>query len=1234
MTIARPGADGHDPATAGPAHPDRRPRRSLTWPGLAWRGLAWVAGPLIVWAVLARLLPKGLPPGIVVLGVIYGSLYALVAIGIVLVYRANRIINFAQAQLGVVAAILAIELHVTYGVSYILSCLAGIGAAIALGAVISLLPRHFRKSSRLILTVATIALAQALTGVATIVPLWFCDPAKNQACITATRNQSFNTPVNVHFSISPVVFMGNDIVAFAGAAAFVLALTLFLHHSKYGVAIRAAADNGDRAMLLGIPVPRLDTIVWCLAAVLSAAAVLLRVPVLGFSSFQTVSGGGDELLLFTLAAAVIGRMESLPRTAVAAIAIGIYESLATWTFANTTFVDATLVLVIVIALLIQKDAYRRVSNSLGSTWRDVASVRPIPRQLAQLGEVRWSSRVVKLALLAAAVVLPLILTTSQTYLAALILIYAIVGLSLLVLTGWAGQISLGQFALAGVGGATTAVLFQRHGWDFVLAVAAGVAVGALTALVIGVPALRIQGPFLAVTTLAFGLSVSTYFLAPNNLPWFVTTQINRPTIFGADVLGQDWQIYYFCLISFLLVMLAVRSLRRSRTGRALIATRDNEAATRAAAVSTTRMKLTAFAISGGIAGFAGSIFVVHQRGVNNGSFSADISIALFLMVVVGGAGSLPGVVIGAIYVWGTQYYLHGGFSLVASGLGILLLLIVLPEGLGGLLYRLRDGLLRELARRKGIPLRGPIVRATEPSGPDRGATAILEQVAPPNGSPGARADHGRAGDATRLPTGPSTADDGAPVETPEAIDVPQPSSERRPGPRDDRRSLTGGTRLLPLIVVAGLGAMAQLNALALILLLPDLRDSFHSSLFFVSTIVVAGIQVGLLIDVAVGALANRVRRMRLLCGGMGLVAVCSVLVAVAGHVSSILLLDIATAAITVAGWAFTSTQNSILADCYPIEARPRVYFVHRAIVAGAAGGWTSSGGRVGTLLRLADPLPRPRHPHRGARRARSARPCRTRPSPRAQRRRRRRPGTHVRRDNPGALREPVDPVPVLCPPVLGDDRDRRSSLHRPALPQRLPRQRVRAPARLRARGTGQLRRTRDRPVRHPTPDDDRSGACDAHGVAHRGRGRRFPARGRTGSVPGVGGRRPVRVRADRVLAARVDLRATVSTAAPPRMLTLAFALTSVWFGFGVILIAPAGLSLVSTVDGLLGYRAGFWCFAGLVVIGAWLLAVSARHLNRDIEKLHVTALADAEICRAWRRRTRSAADDPLARCWL
>jgi branched-chain amino acid transport system permease protein len=681
-----------------------------------WHGarvsIGWLAGSLVVWAFMAEVLPKGLPAGIVLLGIVYGAIYALLAVGIVMIYRGDRIINFAQAQIGVLPAVLAIELVVTYQVNFVLAAAAGLVTAVLFGAIISLLPRHFRNSSRLILTVATIGLGQLLTGLSTLVPIWFCNPATNSSCLNASNSQTVNVPLHTSFTVGPVLFSGNDIVAVSVAVLVAVALALFMRFSKYGLAIRAAAENRDRATLLGISVPRLDTIIWVMAAVLSALAIMLRVPVLGFGGFQTVTAGGDDILLRTLAAAVIGRMESLPRTVVAALAIGVFDAGATWTYSNSTFVDASLVVVIIVALLIQHRAHLRTSEAEQSTWRMVAAVRPIPRQLASLAEVRWSMRTLRVAFVALAALLPLVLSDSQTYLASLIVIYAIIGLSLLVLTGWTGQISLGQFGLAGIGGATTVTLYSRHGWDFFAALGAGVAVGAVMALIIGLPALRISGPFLAVTTLAFGVAASSYLLVPNYFPWLVTTVANRPRLFGHNILNANWQIYYFCLAGFFLVLLAVRSLRQSRTGRALIATRDNEPAARAAALNTTRHKLIAFMVSGAIAGFAGALFAVQQQGINSGAFTADIDIALFSMVVIGGLGSLPGVILGAIIVWSAQYFLPSGYAALVNGGGILLLLIFLPEGIGGLLYVGRDHLLRLVARRHGIPVAG-IWRGTE-----------------------------------------------------------------------------------------------------------------------------------------------------------------------------------------------------------------------------------------------------------------------------------------------------------------------------------------------------------------------------------------------------------------------------------------------------------------------------------------------------------------------------------------
>lgn len=693
------------------------------------RGLLWAAGFAVLWVVLDHTLKAGLPLGVVCLGVVYGSLYALIAMGIVLIYRGNRIINFAQAQFGVIAAIVAIELVVTYHVNWFLAMLVGVVGSLVLGAVIeAVIIRRFRRSSRLILTVATIGLAQLLSGFSAIIPFWFCNPAQNQSCTTASNSETFNTPLHASFSISPVSFNGNDVLAVAGAAVLVAALALFLRYSRYGMAIRAAAENGDRATLLGIPVPRLSTIVWSLASLLSTVAILLKVPVEGFSGFATVSANGYEVLLYTLAAAVLGGMESLPITAIAAVGIGILQAGSAWTYSNTVFVDATLVLVIIAALVIQRKRFARVSESDSSTWRSVAEVRPIPQPMLRLPEIRWGLWGMRAALLALAVGLPFLVPTNDTYLFAGIVIYAIVGLSLLVLTGWAGQISLGQFGLAGFGGATTALLFGLHGWNFVPATLMGVLVGALAALVIGLPALRISGPFLAVTTLAFGMSVSAYILTPQYLPWFVASTIRRPTVFGHAWFGSDRGIYFLCLFFFVAVLVGVRSLRRSRIGRAMIATRDNEPAARAAGLDTSRVKLTAFLVSGAIAGLAGSLFVAYQLGVNAQSYSPDINIALFSMVVIGGLGSLPGVVIGAIYVWGTQYFLTGGWSFVASGGGILLLLMFLPEGLGGLLYRLRDGLLRRIAGARRLEVPGLLTRVRTSAGIDEGAAALVAEV--------------------------------------------------------------------------------------------------------------------------------------------------------------------------------------------------------------------------------------------------------------------------------------------------------------------------------------------------------------------------------------------------------------------------------------------------------------------------------------------------------------------------
>jgi branched-chain amino acid transport system permease protein len=646
-----------------------------------------------IWAFFAAVMDRGLPLGIVLRGTVFGSLIALLAIGVVLVYRANRIVNFAQAELGSVAAVLAIEAKLVWGWNYFVAIGMGFAMAAVLGALIDItIVRRFHTAPRLILTVATIGLAQILKAMSILIPLLI-------GGLTAGR---FETPFTVRHEIHPEVFNGNHVMVMVVVPAVMLGVMAFLRFTDYGIAIRASAENGDRANLLGIPVKRLSTLVWAMAGFLSATAVILRIPLVGFASFQSVSGSGNALLLRTLAAAVIGRMESLPRTVIAAIGIGIFQEAAAWQFSDTDFVDALLVIVILVGLLLQREHFSRIAESGISTWKSIREVRPVPRELVGVPEVRWATFAVTAIITTIALTLPLWASPSQEQAAALVAIYAIVALSLLVLTGWAGHISLGQFALVGFGGAATGVLYGRHGWDLLLALPVGAAVAAGVALVIGLPALRIRGLFLAVTTLAFAVTAETFFLEDRYVPWLIEESIRRPMLWGRFSLDQGWQQYFFCLVGLLVAIAAVRNLRASRTGRAIIAVRDNEMNAEAATINATRTKLLAFAVSGGLAGFAGGLYVVNQQGLFADAFGADVSIRLFSMVVIGGLGSLPGAVLGAIYVRGAEFFLPAEYELLASGMGILLLLMFLPEGLGGLFYRARDGYLRWVARRRSI----------------------------------------------------------------------------------------------------------------------------------------------------------------------------------------------------------------------------------------------------------------------------------------------------------------------------------------------------------------------------------------------------------------------------------------------------------------------------------------------------------------------------------------------------
>jgi branched-chain amino acid transport system permease protein len=684
-------------------HSDRRAagRAVLGRPDLR-NALLAVAGLPVLWTVLNATLPSGLPMGVVLQGTVLGSLTGCSALGLVLVYRSSRVVNFAQASLGSAAATLSVQLFTTKHWNYYAAVLTGVAAAAAVGAICDrLVVQRLFWAPRLILTVATIGLAQVLSGAQLGVPRLL----GGETGLAAGLQGGFRTPLRLDFEFGGLRFSGAHLMVLLVIPVVLGVFALFLRATALGVGIRATASNAERAMLLGIPVRRLSMLVWALAGLLSGLAAILASPLVG-------QGGdlesGPTLLLPALAAAVIARMESLPTAVFAGVGIGIFQQAVFWNTSRSSYVDVGLFVVVLLALLAQRQRLTRIADVNTGGWTGAEETPPVPWELARLPEIVWGRRVVLALLATAVIVLPLFLTPSQTSLIGTVsIIYGLVAVSLVVLTGWAGQISLGQFAIAGLGAVVTGDLVVKAGADLILAMLAGAATGAVTALAVGLPALRIRGLFLGVTTLAFAVPLSTFLLNPANFPALVPTTVDRPLVIERFDLYSERTLYWFALAVLALALVLSSGIRRSRAGRAMVAVRDNERAAAARGLSPTRIKLVSFAVSGALAGLAGGIDVIALDGVRAGSFTPNMAFEAFSMVVLGGATSMPGALAGAAFLRSAQYWLSGGLQLVVTGTGVLAVLLVLPGGLARVLNAGRMAAFRAVARARGITLSGP-----------------------------------------------------------------------------------------------------------------------------------------------------------------------------------------------------------------------------------------------------------------------------------------------------------------------------------------------------------------------------------------------------------------------------------------------------------------------------------------------------------------------------------------------
>ena len=676
--------------------------------------VGWALALMVIALYTQILLPgaggagRGTPAAVLFRGLVFGLINALTAAGIILVYRTLRVINFAQTAIGAAGAILTFNFVQYTAVPFPIAFVLGLGLSALVGVTLDLsLVRRFFHAPRLVLTVVTIVVAGFLseTSAGLVSRLPFFPDADTldigrQLGVNPIRDQ---LPFGgFHFEIGSYAtrFGFPEIFAIEVAVLLLLGLAAFFRFTRSGVAVRAMAENTERAALLGISVGRLSTLVWGLAGVLAGASVTLIGTV---DNPGAAAGFAPSVLLPALAAAVVGRMRSLPTTVLAAVAISMVSEATRFSLTkDKPLVDLGLLLLIAAGLLLQQRKTLRGGDETVSAWQASEEQRPIPKELLTVPSVRIARRVLIAIGLLVVGIFPFVASTGQTNLGGVIALNAIVALSLVVLTGWAGQVSLGQFAFVAVGGVLGGALTANVGLPFWLAVPLAAALTAGFAVIVGLPALRIKGLFLAVTTFAFAVAVRSLLFEARYFDWLLPDAVERPTLLFFDF-GDEKSMYFLCVAALVAAIVVVVNVRKSRFGRVLIALRESEQNVAAFGIAATRMRLAAFAFSGALAGFSGAIFAHQQRGLNADSFGATASIDIFVLAVLGGIGSVNGALLGSLYVNVTKYFITSPLfaGIVGSG-GTLLLLYISPGGLVSLVAKFRDACLRIVAQRRQL----------------------------------------------------------------------------------------------------------------------------------------------------------------------------------------------------------------------------------------------------------------------------------------------------------------------------------------------------------------------------------------------------------------------------------------------------------------------------------------------------------------------------------------------------
>jgi len=602
-------------------------------------------------------------PQVIVTGLAVGGTYALAAVGVSLVFGVLNIINFGHGAALGIGAFLALVFMKTLGLNIVVAFALATGGAYLVGWLIERVAvRPLRDAPLLMPLITTLGIGIFLEN-----GLQF---------VFGPETQPFPTPVShepFHFGGTTVTVW--ELITMGVTVVSIGVLHMFLHRTHFGTAVRAVSEDRRTAALLGLNVDRMILVTFCISSALGGIAGIL-----GAALYNAVHPTmGSAAMLKAFAASVLGGMEVMTGAIIGGLVLGIAESAGS-VYVSSAWRDGIAFAMLVTVLLFKPTGLlgHRQLEKVERPSLNVLPLPPIPR-LDFRRPGLW-------LLLAALVLLPLVVTdTYARRILTVMLLYGTLALSLNIVAGFAGIISLAHAAFYGFGAYASALLATQAGWPFWASFLSAIALTGLFGMAFAAPVMRLRGHYVAMGTLGLGGAISVVMLN-----WIDVTRgpmgiraIPQPSLFGIEVDGVG---YYYLILAILLVStLVVVHMMDSAFGRAMRAMRDDELGAASVGVDARVLKMVGFGVAAAIAGACGSFWAHFVTFISPDSFNIMESIGILAMVVLGGLGSIPGAILGGAVLAGLPELLRfaSDYRQAVYGLAMLLVVLFRPQGLLG-----------------------------------------------------------------------------------------------------------------------------------------------------------------------------------------------------------------------------------------------------------------------------------------------------------------------------------------------------------------------------------------------------------------------------------------------------------------------------------------------------------------------------------------------------------------------